>query len=91
MRANFRKASLTLCGTRKLQLFYTEILPEFKNRPMLETANSNCKKIIKVKKIIQNFWNIFQKLRILSKCCRTGYTVLQRVKPVKERQYLNKS
>ena len=34
----------------------------------------------KSKKVIQDFWDIFQQLRILSKCCRTGHTVLQRVK-----------
>ena len=49
MRANFRKASLTLCGTRKLQLFYTEILPEFQNRLMPETVNAICNNVIKVK------------------------------------------
>ena len=44
------KANLTLCGTRKLQFFYAEILPEFKNRPMPKTVNATCKKIKKVKK-----------------------------------------
>ena len=44
--------SLTLCGTRKLQFFYSDILPEFKNRPMPKTVNAICKQIIKVKKII---------------------------------------
>ena len=43
---------LTLCGTRKLEFFYAEILPEFKNRPMPKTVNAICKQIIKVKKII---------------------------------------
>ena len=37
------------CGTRKLQFFYAEILPELKNRPMPKTVNAVCKKIIKVK------------------------------------------
>ena len=40
---------LTLCGTKKLQFFSIEILPEFKNKPMLKTENEICKKIIKVK------------------------------------------
>ena len=31
---------LTLCGTRKLQFFYAEILPEFKNRPMPKTVHA---------------------------------------------------
>ena len=44
------KVCLTLCGTSKLQFFYAEILPEFKNRPMLKTVNAICKQIIKVKK-----------------------------------------
>ena len=39
---------LTLCGTRKLQFFYVEILPEFQNRPMPKTVNAICKQIIKV-------------------------------------------
>ena len=43
-------AILTLCGTRKLQFFYVEILPEFKNRPMPKTVNAICKQLIKVKK-----------------------------------------
>ena len=47
---------------------------------MPKTVNAICKKIIKVKKIIQDFWDIFQQLRILRKCCRTGHIVLQRVK-----------
>ena len=34
---------LTLCGTRKLQFFYVEILPEFKNRPMPKTVNATLK------------------------------------------------
>ena len=42
---------LTLCGTRKLQFFYVEILPEFKNRPMPKTVIAICKQIIKVKNI----------------------------------------
>ena len=41
---------LTLCGARKLQSFYAEILPELKNRPMPKTVNAMCKQIIKVKK-----------------------------------------
>ena len=36
----------------------------------------------KSKKFIQDFWDIFQQLRISSKHCRTGHTVLQRVKTV---------
>ena len=43
-------SDLTLCGTRKLQFFYVEILPEFKNRPMPKTVNAIRKQIIKVKK-----------------------------------------
>ena len=31
---------LTLCGTRKLQFFYAEILPEFKNKPMPKAVNA---------------------------------------------------
>ena len=46
----FTTVTLTLCGTRKLQLFYGEILPEFKNRSMPRTVNAICKQIIKVKK-----------------------------------------
>ena len=42
-------APLTLCGTMKLQFFYIEILPEFKDRPMPKTVNTICNKIIKVK------------------------------------------
>ena len=41
---------LTLCGTRNLQFFYAEILPEFKNGSMPKTVNAICKQIIKVKK-----------------------------------------
>ena len=41
---------LTLCGTRKLQFFYAEILPEFKNRAMPKRVNAVCMKIIKGKK-----------------------------------------
>ena len=41
---------LTLCGTRKLQFFYAEILSEFKNRLMPKTVNAICEQIIKVKK-----------------------------------------
>ena len=41
---------LTLCSTSKLQFFYAEILPDFKNRPMPKTVNAICKQIIKVKK-----------------------------------------
>ena len=44
---------LTLSGTRKLQLFYAETLPELKNRPMPKTVNAICKKIIKVKKLFK--------------------------------------
>ena len=44
-------AYLTLCGTRKLQFFYVEILPEFKNRHMPKIVNAICKQII-IKKII---------------------------------------
>ena len=46
---------LTLCGARKLQFFYAEILPEFKNRTMPKTVNAICKEMIKVKKIIYDF------------------------------------
>ena len=28
---------------------------------------------------MRNFWDIFQQLRILSKCCHTGHNMLQRV------------
>ena len=49
MCVNF-KTVLTLCSTRKSQLFYAEILPEFKNRPMPKTVNAICKKIIEVEK-----------------------------------------
>ena len=34
---------------KELLLFYSEILPELKNRPVPETASAICKKIIKVK------------------------------------------
>ena len=44
-----RRWPLTLCGTRKLQFFYAEILPELKKRPMPKIVNAICKKIIKVK------------------------------------------
>ena len=46
----FKNAWLTLCGTRKLQFFYSNILPELKNRPMPKTVNAICMQIIKVKK-----------------------------------------
>ena len=41
--------NLTLWGKRKLQFFYAEILPEFKNRPMPKIENAIYKQIIKVK------------------------------------------
>ena len=41
---------LTLCGTRKFQFFYAEILSEFKNRPMHKTVNAIYEQRIKVKK-----------------------------------------
>ena len=41
--------TITVCGTRKLQLFYDTILQKLKNRPMRKTVNAICKKIIKVK------------------------------------------
>ena len=44
---------LTLCGTRKLQFVYVEILPEFKNRPMSKIVNAICQKMIKVKKSLK--------------------------------------
>ena len=53
LKNNNTSYTLTLCGTpfaRKLQFFYSEILPEFKNRPMPKTVNAICKQIIKVKK-----------------------------------------
>ena len=40
---------LTLCGTRKLEFFYAEILPEFKNRFMCKIENAIFKKTIKIK------------------------------------------
>ena len=40
---------LTLCGPKKLQFFYAEILPELKDRPMPKTVNAICKKIIIIK------------------------------------------
>ena len=46
----FQSASLTLCDTRKLQFFYANILPEFKDTPMPKTVNAICKQIIKIKK-----------------------------------------
>ena len=51
--ADFAKHALTLCGTRKLQFFYVESLPEFKNRPMPKTVIAVCKQIIKVKNHIK--------------------------------------
>ena len=48
------RSNLALCGTRKLQFFYAEIIPEFKNRPMPKTVNAICKKIIKVKNSFEN-------------------------------------
>ena len=51
MEARIRKVSfLSLCGTRKLQFFYVEILPEFKNTPTPEIVNAIAKQIIKVRK-----------------------------------------
>ena len=46
--------NLTLCGTRKLQFFYAEILPELKNIPMPKTIIATCEKIIKVKNLFEN-------------------------------------
>ena len=40
---------LNLYGARKLQFFYAEVLPEFKNRSMSKIVNAICNKIIKVK------------------------------------------
>ena len=40
---------VTLSGTSKLQFFYVEILPEFKNKPMPKIVNAIYKNIIKVK------------------------------------------
>ena len=45
----FQSFILTLCGTRKLQFFYAEILLELKNRPMPKTVNAIYKQTIKVK------------------------------------------
>ena len=48
-------AALTLCGTRKLQFFYAEILPELKNRRMPKIVNTICTKTIKVKNLFEIF------------------------------------
>ena len=50
---------LRLLGARKIQFFYTEILPEFKNRSMPENSKCNFQEKTKSKNFIEDFWDIF--------------------------------